>query len=162
MGLIRDRMAQAMQIRGYSPRTIKVYLWCIRNLAGYFRKSPELLTLEDINRFQHHLGEDKKLGFETFNQHVAAMRFLYGQVLERDWDIQRIPLKKRRKKLPRVMTLEEVGCLLSSTVSLRDRAMLSTIYSGGLRLSEARGLRNLDIESSRNVIRIEKGKGGKD
>lgn len=162
MSRLRDRMVEAMQIRGYSLVTIKTYTACVGNLAVYFDKSPDQITLEEINAFQLHLTSVRKLSFSGFNQHVVAIRFLIREVLQKDWDIRRIPYQKKPKKLPEVLSFEEIKRLLEATTSLRDRAMLSTAYAAGLRIGEVQRLRLTDIDSKRMAIRVEQGKGRKD
>lgn len=159
---LRERMVEAMQIRGYSPVTIETYVRCVRNLCEHYQKPPGRITLDEINRFQHHLTAKRKLAYSFFNQHVVAIRFFVREVLKKDWDVRRIPYQKKAKKLPEVLSIDEVRRLLEAATSLRDRAMVTTAYAAGLRLGEVRRLRVRDIDSQRMVIRVEQGKGKKD
>lgn len=162
MGRLRDLMVEAMQIRGHSPATIKTYTNCVRNIAAYFHKAADQLSIEEINRFQHYLTMERKLSYSSFNQHVIAIRFFCKDVLKRDWDIRHIPYQKKPKKLPVVLSVEEVKQLLEAAGSLRDRAMLTTAYAAGLRLGEVQRLKLTDVDSQRMVIRVEQSKGRKD
>jgi integrase/recombinase XerD len=162
MSRLRDRMVEAMQIRGYSPVTIKTYTACVRNMSVHFKKSPDQLTIDEINEFQFHLTSVRKLSFSGFNQHVMAIRLLFRDVLHKDWDIKRIPYQKQPKKLPEVLSFEETRQLFEAATSLRDRAMLSTAYAAGLRVGELQQLKLTDIDSKRMAIRVEQGKGRKD
>ena len=99
MGEFRDRMERDLQIRGFSPSTQQCYLARMKAMVRFFMRSPDELTLEDINAYQQHLTRDRKVGWGTFNQSVGAIRFFYGVTLEKDWDIQRIPYQKTGRKL---------------------------------------------------------------
>ncbi len=158
MGQFRDAMDRELAIRKYSASTRYIYLYCMRKVVEFVRRSPVDFTLEDIKRFQFHLAE-REVSFSLFNQYVAAIRFFFRFAVVRDWDIQQIPYQKRLRKVPQVLCPEEVSRLLDAAMSLRDRVMFAVAYAGGLRLCEVRGLRLTDIDSARMVLRIEKGKG---
>ncbi len=98
----------------------------------------------------------------TFDQHMSALRFLYQVTLRRDWAVERIPLARQPRRLPVVLSLEEVGQFMASLLRLKHRAMLLTAYSAGLRVSDVAKLKLTDIDSQRMMIRIEQGKGKKD
>jgi site-specific recombinase XerD len=151
-----------LRIRHYSPRTIEIYLDCIRAFAAYFGKSPEELGPEEIRRYQRFLVEEKQVSWPSFNQVVSALRFLYGVTLHRPEVIARIPYPKRETKLPIVLSVEEVGQLLGAVRNMKHRTILMTLYAAGLRLSEALTLQVTDIDSARMVIRVRQGKGRKD
>lgn len=162
MGQLRERMVKAMQIRGYSPVSIKTYVSCVRNIAVHFKKAPDQLSMEEINEFQHFLTTQKQQSFSRFNQHVMAIRFFVKDVLQRDWEVRRIPYQKKAKKLPVVLSMEETRQLLEAAKNLRDRAMLTTAYAAGLRLGELQRLKLTDIDSQRMTIRVEQSKRKKD
>ena len=162
MGKFRDRMERDLQIRGFSPSTQQCYLARMKAMVGFFMRSPDELTLEDINAYQQHLTRDRKVGWGTFNQSVGAIRFFYGVTLEKDWDIQRIPYQKTGRKLPVVLSCEEVSKLFEAVTNLKHRAMLMTAYAAGLRASEVTHLRVGDIDGQRMVVRVEQSKGRQD
>jgi site-specific recombinase XerD len=162
MGQFRDQMEQSMLVHGFSPVTRYTYTYWMRRFVAFFRRAPIELGLDDINTFQHELAR-QDVSFSGFNQCVAALRFFYGKVLKVPWDIQQIPYQKRLRRVPQVLSGEEVLRLLdAASSSLLDHAMLATAYAGGLRLGEVRRLKVSDIDGQRGVIRIARSKGGKD
>lgn len=153
MGEFRDRMERDLQIRGFSPSTQQCYLARMKAMIRFFMRSPDELTLEDINAYQQHLTRDRKVGWGSFNQSVGAIRFFYVVTLEKDWDIQRIPYQKTGRKLPVVLSCEEVSRLFAAVTNLKHRAMLMTAYAAGLRASEVTHLRVSDIDGQRMLLR---------
>jgi site-specific recombinase XerD len=161
MGKLRDLMDRDLQIRGYSPNTRDAYLRSVRGFVRHWNRSPEQLTIEHVNQYQHHLVQ-RKVSWACFNQAAAALRFFYGVTLKKDWDITRIPYHKTGRRLPQVLAEEEVVALFGGVQNIKHRAILMTLYAGGLRVSEAAHLRVTDIDSRRMVVRIDQGKGRKD
>jgi site-specific recombinase XerD len=161
MGYFRDCMVKEMVVSGFSPVTRYTYAWWMFRFVAFFRISPDRLGLPEINQFQHQLAS-RGVSFSGFNQCVAALRFFYKRVLKVGWDIRQIPYQKRIRRVPAVLSGSEVLRLLDAAFSILERAMLATIYAGGLRLGEARRLKIADIDRDRKVIRIEKSKGGMD
>lgn len=162
MTQLRQRMLEDMQIRNLSKVTQKRYLARVAAFAKYFKRSPEQLGPEEIRRYQVYLLKDRKLSSRTLNVTVCALRFLYKVTLKRDWDIERIPYARREKKLPVVLSPEEVVQFLQAVKSMKYRTILVTAYSAGLRVSEVTRLKVGDIDSRRMIIQVEQGKGGKD
>ena len=162
MGEFRDRMERDLQIRGFSPSTQQCYLARMKAMVRFFMRPPDELTLEDIHAYQLHLTRDRKVGWSTFNQSVGAIRFFYGVTLNKDWDIQRIPYQKTGRKLPVVLSCEEVSKLFQVVTNLKHRAILMTAYAGGLRVSEVTHLRVSDVDGQRMMLRVEQGKGRQD
>lgn len=162
MTKLRQRMLEDMQIRNLSKATQKRYLYRVAAFSKYFRRSPEQLGPEEIRRYQVYLLNDKKLSSSTLNVTVCALRFLYKVTLKRNWDLDRIPHARREKKLPVVLSPEEVVQFLQAVKSMKYRTILVTAYSAGLRVSEVTRLKVRDIDSRRMIIRVEQGKGGKD
>jgi site-specific recombinase XerD len=161
MGKLRDLMDRDLQIRGYSPNTREAYLRSVRIFARYWKRSPEELTIEQVNQYQHHLVQ-RKVSWACFNQAAAALRFFYRVTLNKDWDITRIPYQKTGRRLPQILSEQEIVALFGGVQNIKHRAVLMTLYAGGLRVSEAAHLRVTDIDSQRMVIRIDQGKGRKD
>ena len=162
MGIIKERMKQDMEIRGLSENTRDAYLSCVKQFVKYFMTSPDQLTLEDIHTYQVFLIRDRKVAGNTFNQHVSALKFLYGVTLKQKLNITLIPFHKRSIKLPVVLSREEVVDLYKAVSYLKHKAMILTLYSTGIRVSELVHLKVVDIDSKRMQIRIEQGKGRKD
>jgi len=159
---LRQRMLEDLQIRHYSPITIRVYLHSVAEFARHFGTSPERLRAEHIRQYQLFLIKEKKVSQSTVVQLVCALRFLYTHTLRRKIPIERIPFPRREKKLPLILSREEVKALLEAPGSLRDRTALAILYGCGLRVSEVIHLQVSDIDSARNVVRVRHGKGGKD
>jgi site-specific recombinase XerD len=158
---VRQRFVDDLRVRNYSPRTIETYVTRVAQFARHFGRSPELLGPEEVRTFQLHLIE-RGLSWSTFNQTVCALRFLYGTTLGRPEQVVMIPFGKRPKKLPCVLSPEEVARLLDATEPGRERMMVQTAYACGLRLDELLHLQVGDIDSSRMVVQVRQGKGRKD
>ena len=162
MGKPREKMKKAMVIRGFSPKTQEVYLERMKSFVRFHGKSPYLLGLNDINQYQIYLAEKKKVSWCYFNQSVCAIRFFYKKTLYKDWNIKHIPFQKEGKKLPLVLSKEEVRSILQAISNIKHLALFQTIYGAGLRVQEALHLSYKDIDSQRMLIRVRQGKGKKD
>ena len=161
MSPLRRRMIEDMTVRNLSPATQRSYVHAVARFSQYFDKSPDRLGLEDVRAYQVHLAS-KGMAWASFNQIVCALRFLYGVTLARAEMPERIAYAREPRKLPVVLSAEEVVRFLEAVPGLKSRAALTTAYAAGLRVSEVVALKNRDIESKRMVIRIEHGKGGKE
>lgn len=157
-----ERMGADLRLRGYAAATQTIYVRHAREFLEYIKRSPEEVTAEDVRRYQVYVTDQKEVSTSTFNQIAAALRFLYRVSIERDWAGVRITYRKKRRRLPEVLSQREVRALFDCTTNLKHRALMMTMYGAGLRVSETVRLRVSDIDSDRMVIRIEKGKGGKD
>jgi site-specific recombinase XerD len=157
---LRQRLIEDMQLRNYSPETIKGYVNFLAQFARYFQRSPLVLTPEHARQYQLHLLQ-KKVSWSTFNQSVCALRFLYGTTLGRKDYIPRLPFGKKPKKIPVVLSRDEVLKLLQCIPSRRQRMLLTTMYATGMRVGEAVRLRVADIDSRRMTILVACGKGDK-
>ncbi len=159
---LRQRMLQDMGIRNLAINTQLAYVQQISAFARHFDCSPEALGAEQVRAYQVHLIEERKLAAGSLSVVAAALRFLYKITLRRPWNDDDIPMPKRPLKLPIVLSPEEVVRFLACVASTKHRAILTTIYASGLRVSEAVQLRPADIDSSRMVLRVDQGKGRKD
>lgn len=162
MTQLRQRMTEDLTIRNYSPRTIKVYLDRLAQFAQHFGQSPDRLGPAHIREFQVFLVETKKASWTKFNQTVCALRFFYRVSLGKTWMIEHIPFPKQPKRLPVVLSQEEVQRLFEAVSNLKHRTILMTLYATGLRIAEALALQLGDIDSARMLLRVRQGKGGKD
>ena len=162
MESICDRLQMDLELKNYSPHTRTCYLARVRDFALHFHQSPEELGKEEIRAYLHYLIKEKKVSQSFISQAYSAIKFFCETTLGRDWDGVRIPRMKKTRKLPVVLSKQEVWAILSVMKNLKHRAILATIYSGGLRISEAVHLKVSDIDSSRMMIRIGHGKRGKD
>jgi integrase/recombinase XerD len=160
---IRQRMTEDMQVRNLALNTQMSYVQQVSLFARHFNKSPDQLGPEDIRAYQVYLTNEKKLAPGSILIAVAALRFLYKVSLKKDWTFEDvIPAPKKPQKLPVVLSPEEVLQFLECVGSTKHRAILTTCYAAGLRISEAVRLKPTDVDSQRMVIRVDQGKGRKD
>ena len=156
-------MLEELQRRNYSADTIRGYLHAVEQFAQHFHKSPELLGAEEIGQFQLHLLQEKKLALGTIALRIGALRFLYKKTLKRrDLDLYDLPLLKTPKKLPVVLSPEEVTRLIEAAPNRLYRTMLVLLYATGLRRAELAHLKLSDIDSSLMIIHVQQGKGSRD
>lgn len=159
---LRQRFIQDMRVRNLAPKTQQEYLrWTIK-FSQHCGKSPAELQPEDIRNWLVHLVEVEKKSISTYGVAAAALRFLYAQTLHRQWVLPYIALPKREKRLPDILSQGEMAALLEVQLTLKERVLLSAIYAGGLRNTEACRLKVTDIDSHRMVLKIVQGKGRKD
>jgi len=160
---LRQRMTEDMQVRNLSPRTQATYILQVSLFARHFHMSPEALGPEEIRAYQVFLVNQKKLSPNSVSLAVAALRFLYRITLKKEWTLEEvIPAPKKPQKLPVILSPEEVLRFLACVHNVKQRAILTSCYATGLRVSEACHLKPTDIDSQRMVIRVEQGKGMKD
>jgi len=155
-------MLEDLQIRHYSPTTIRLYLYAVRAFAKDFGKPPDQLGAEHIRRYQLFLTKEKGVSTSTYVMMICGLRFFYTHTLHRKVAIDRIPFPRRERKLPLILSRDEVRALLEAPGDLRQRAMLAILYGAGLRVSEVARLKVADIDSGRNVLWVRFGKGRKD
>ena len=158
---LRQRMLEDMAMRGLREGTQRDYIRFVRSFAAFLKRSPDTATPEDVRRFQVYQA-DSGVQPPTINCSVSALRFLFTVTLDRPDLSRRLVLARQPRKLPNVLSVEEVGRLLEATPGLKYKAALGTAYGAGLRVSEVAALKVDDIDSTRMLIRIEQGKGGKD
>jgi integrase len=150
-------MIEDMQVRNYSPRTVEAYVAAVAKLAKHFRRSPDQLGGEEIRAFQVDLLA-QQTSWSQFNQIVAGLRFFFGTTLLRPGMVEMLPYGKRPKRLPVVLSVEEVAQLLEAARPGRERMLLQTAYACGLRISELLNLQVTDIDSARMVVNVRQGK----
>jgi site-specific recombinase XerD len=155
-------MLEELQRRNYSLRTAKTYVRIIRDFAQHFHQPPDKLGPEQIRQYQVYLFQTKKLTAATVSQYVSALRFLYVKTLRRYFLSEHIPFPKSPRRLPTVLSPEEVTRLINSAGNLFHRTLLMTLYSTAMRRSELCRLKVTDIDSKRMMIRIIQGKGRHD
>lgn len=157
---LRQRMIEDLQLRNRSPMTTNAYVRYVGQFAKFFGCSPDKLTAEHVRQYQLHLLQ-KKVSWSTFNQSVCALRFFYGITLGRKDDIERVPYGKKPKRIPVVLSRDEVLELLQCIPSRKQRMLLTTMYATGMRVGEAVKLRVTDIDSRRMTLLVACGKGNK-
>jgi integrase/recombinase XerD len=162
MSELRQRMKMDMELKGYSPRTIKNYIGHVSNFAKFYNKSPELLREKEIREYLHYCIMERKLSEGTVNYINAGLKFFYTKTLNRYWNMDKITRIKEPRRLPSVLSPEEVKSIFDVTENLKHKAILMTVYSAGLRVSEVCNLKITDIDSKNMQILIREGKGKKD
>ena len=156
-------IVKKMEIKAYSSNTIKAYRSAMIHFLVFHReKEISLLTLEEIEAYIHHLLKKDSISASKQNIIINAIKFYYEKVLGRPRQKYNISRPKKAKRLPNVMSQKETIFIINSLKNIKHRAILTTLYSGGLRLSELINLRLQDICSARGVIVIKGGKGKKD
>ena len=159
---LRKRMIECLQLRGLSERTQEMYVRAVRQLAEHYHKSPDLLTEEELRQYFLSIKNVKQYSRSASTIALCGIKFFFEYTRNRDWTTLSFVRAPREKKLPVVLSIEEVRKLLGSVRLLSYRVCLSTIYSCGLRLQEGTRLQVRDIDSSRMMIHVRHGKGGKD
>lgn len=162
MSSLRQRMLDDLRLRNYSRATEKMYLYHADRFVRYFDQSPARLGPEDIRAYLLHLINEKVCSWSWWKQAVATLRFLYGVTLGRQHVVPTIPYPRREVHLPVVLSPSEVERLLGVVRCLKHKVILMTIYSAGLRLSEALHLAPQDIDSASMLIHVRQGKGKRD
>lgn len=157
-----EAMRKALVIRNYSARTVETYVSMLKRYLEKLDKPVGEVTPADIQAWQYFLVNERKVSSSSFNQAVCALRFYFRNVRTCDWDPGRIPHQRSRRRLPSVLNREEVARLLAAVKNPKHHAILSTLYSTGIRLGELTMLRVVDIDSRNMVVHVRKGKGDKE
>lgn len=159
---LRKAMLEELQRRNYSENTVRVYIAAIRDFSKHFHRPPDQLGATHIRQFQVYLLKQKGLAVASVKQRVSALRFFFVKTLKRAYLLEHIPYPKQPRRLPTVLSQEEVARLIDSASNLLHRAILMTLYSTGMRRAELCRLKVSDIDSQRMVVHIHRGKGGHD
>jgi len=162
MTMLRQRMTEEMQLRNLALTTQRSYLHYVREFARYFNLSPEHLDLEAVRQYQLHLLQERKLSPESVNTFVSAIQFLYLETLEMPWKKEDFPRTRKERKLPVVLSPDQVRRLFDFIPGVKNRAALMLCFGAGLRVSEAVAFKTANIDSARMLLRVEHGKGAKD
>jgi integrase/recombinase XerD len=161
MNALRRRMIDDMTLRNLSPATQRSYLHAVTKFSRHFGCPPDRLGLEDVRAFQVHL-VSQGISWPAMNQIVCALRFFFGVTLDRAEIPERIVYARTPRKLPSILSADEVVRFLEAVPSLKTRVALTTAYAASLRASEAVSLQVADIDSRRMVLQVRHGKGAKD
>jgi integrase/recombinase XerD len=159
---LRQRMIEDMQLRSLSPRTQRAYVLAVRQLAEYHDQSPDQITEEELRQYFLYLKNERQASRSTCTVALCGIKFLYEHTLKREWTMLAFVRPPREHKLPVVLSQEEVHQILGCLRRPYYQVCLSTIYSCGLRISEGVSLQTADIDSSRMLVHVRCGKGGKD
>ena len=160
MTRLRQMMLEELQRRNYSKSTTRYYLQAVANFARHFGKSPDKLGPDELRSYQAYLLRERKLAVGSVIARVAALRFFFVRTLKRHAFREDLPYPKDHRRLPTVLSLEEVARLINAAGNLLQRALLMTLYGTGMRRTEVALLKVSDIDSQRMMIRVERGKGG--
>lgn len=162
MGTLRDRMKADLALAGYRPSTCAIYLQHAQRYAAHYWRSPAVLGEDEIRGYLLHQIEHRKVSVELYRQMRAALIFLYAVTLKRAAEIEHLPVRRRPKPLPVVLSGTEVQRVLDAVDEPKYRAALMAQYAAGLRISEACRLQPKDIDAKRMVIHVRDAKGGRD
>lgn len=162
MTALRQKMIDAMLVRGFSERTQQSYLDAVNQLAKHYHRSPEVLETQQIQEYFLYLVKERHLSPASCRLYLNGIRFLYLQVL--DWEAFDVTIHtpKRPQRIPELLSRQEVARILSACPNDKHHTMLTTCYACGLRVSELVALQIRQIDSDRHVLRIEQAKGAKD
>jgi site-specific recombinase XerD len=155
-------MLEELQRRNYAATTVQNYIGAVEGFANYFHTPPDQLTQEHLRKYQAYLLGERNFEPRTAKLHASALRFFFVKTLNRPYLLDDIVYPKVPRRLPEILTVEEVGSLIDSARNLMDRTMLMTLYSTGMRNRELRSLQVKDIDSKSMLIHIQQGKGGRD
>ncbi|MFA4837597.1 MAG: site-specific integrase [Dehalococcoidia bacterium] len=159
---LRKKFIEDMQLHNLSARTQESYVMTVKVLAEHYKRSPDLLSDEEIRKFFLHLINERKSSASTLTIYFSGIKFFYEKTLKRIWNVLGIQRPPHSRKLPVVLSVEEVQRILSLIRNKTYRTALSLIYALGLRLNEGIHLKVGDIDPERRLVRIQNGKGGKD
>jgi integrase/recombinase XerD len=162
MGILRDRMIEEMKLRNFSTATQESYVYAVSRLARYHHKSPDQLSKEDIRAFLVHLTMERKLSPNSLTGYCSGLRFFYNETLRWDENKSFIPPRRKSSPVAEVLSPEEIVRLFRAARGLKQRVLLMSAYSAGLRVSELVNLKITDIDAQRMTLRVKRGKGGKD
>jgi len=158
-----DKAVEALKLNGKGERTQEAYARHVRKLIEFFNgKEPDQITEEELKRYFIHRQDINKWQPNTMRICYSAIKFLYLHVVQRDWYLLKIIKAPTEKRLPSVLSREEVNSILSKIATFHNFVFLSTIYSCGLRLQEGLFLQVSDIDGKRKLIHVHRGKGAKD
>lgn len=159
---INEQVSREMQIQNYSSRTISTYICSLNRLALYKSKPIEQINVVELKEYLYHLINVEGLSVSTINQYISAYKLLQESVLGKEWDSIKIKRPRRDKKLPIILSEEEILMMINGTKNIKHRAIIALAYSSGMRREEVRELKPNSIDSSRMQIHVKKGKGRKD
>ena len=150
-----------MEIRNYSPRTVKTYVAMLVTTSKYFHLSPDKITIDQLKSYLHYCTKERGLSVSTVNQTINAFRILFQDVLGKDWEKIKIKRPRKNRHLPDILSREEIAKMLRLTNNPKHKAIIAVLYSSGVRREELLNLKIRDIDPDRMLIRIRNGKGNK-
>jgi site-specific recombinase XerD len=157
-----EPMIQALQLNGKGERTQEAYARAVRMLLDFYHKAPDEITADELQAYFLHRRNVSRWSPATLRICYAGIRFFFEKVLQRDWPLLQLLRAQRERKLPAVLSVEEVRRALGCVRTVHNYAFLTTVYSCGLRLQEGLHLEVADIDSARMMVHVQRGKGAKD
>lgn len=157
-----QRLQKEMEYRNYSPRSILTYCSIMSRLEASMSKSLNLISVSELKKYMHDLLIQRNVSTSVINQHISAFKIFVQDVQQKTWHACKIKRPRRTKKMPEILSTNEIERMISLTSNLKHRTMLTIMYSAGLRRSELIHLQPSDIDSDRMLIRVKQGKGRKD
>ena len=158
---LRQKFISSLELQNYSQKTIKQYTKSIAQFAAYFKRCPSKLGVDEIKQYLRYLRDEKKASSSMHRQVVAALRYLYSQVLDKERFIPRIPYPRKGQPIRTFLTPQEVRLLFDTVEDSKHRMMLEVLYATGVRVGELVKLRVADIDSCNMTIAVRDGKGQK-
>ena len=162
MSPLRQKFIDEMKLRNFSTATVSSYTGAVAALAGHYDRSPDKISEYEIRQYLLFMTEERKLTYSTCNVAISAFKLFYNDMLGQGEIRLKIPVRKTTKRLPVVLSTKEIERVFQVEMNPKHRTLLMTTYAAGLRVSEVTRLRIKDIESQRNLIRVDQGKGKKD
>jgi integrase/recombinase XerD len=159
---IRQRMIEDMQLRNFSPHTQEAYVRAVAHFTKHFMLPPQTLTADQVRQYLLHLVQERHVSWSLYNQARCALQFFFRVTLGRDETFGGLPCARERKRVPVVLSQEELRRFFAVIRNLKHKAMFMTAYGAGLRVSELVALRVEDIDSARMLIHVREGKGQKE
>jgi integrase/recombinase XerD len=159
---LKKLMLEELERRNYAASTTRAYLRAVEEYARYFNRPPDQLGPDHIRQYQAYLFRERKLQPNTVIQHLGGIRFFYIRTLKQSWSADLTPYPKKAIHLPSILSREEVNRLIEAAPTPFQRTLLMALYATGLRRAEPAGLKIADVDSGRNVIHVQGGKGRKD
>jgi integrase/recombinase XerD len=164
MSYLGRKMQEDLKLHGLSKRTQTAYLREVRKLKDFYQKSPDLITEEELRKYFLYYTQELNVSESLFTQAICGIKFFYTKTLDRNWKTLKIVKPRKQKRLPVILSKEEIKKMLDANVlsNLKHRCILTVVYSAGLRVGEVCRLKISDIDSKSMVIKITQGKGNKD
>jgi integrase/recombinase XerD len=159
---LRQAMLEELQRRNYASTTVQYYVRAVEQFARHFKRPPDQLNQTHLRTYQTYLLRERKLAPRTVKLHVSALRFFFVKTLRRRYLLDDTPYPRVPRRLPTILTVEEVTRLIDAARTLTARTMLMVLYSTGMRNAEMRHLQVPDVDSRSMLIHIQRGKGGRD
>ena len=154
---VLKRMGELLRIRGYSPKTTKAYVGRVKGFLHFSPYPVDQIDQELAHKYLVHLKDERKLSASTINQTLFAMKFLFTEVIRKPWDLKHFRCHKRHRKLPVVISLDEIFRILGKIINLQHRMIIMTTFSAGLRLNEVTHLKCRDIDSDDERLTLDEG-----